>query len=88
VAIAQTLTGQREHRETDFALPFSITAAERDRMLRQGLRLTRSIELQPDVQQVRIVVRDAVTGMVGSVFIDAARLRKAVERRTTIAAVR
>ena len=85
VAIAQTLTGQREHREPDFALPFSVTAAERDRLLRQGLRLTRSIELHPDVQQLRIVVRDAVTGMVGSVFIDAERLRKAAERRTTIA---
>ena len=84
VAIAQTLTGERQHREPDFALPLSLTAAERDRLLRQGLRLTRSIELQPDAQQVRLVVRDAVTGMVGSVFIDAARLKKAAELRSTV----
>ena len=84
VAIAQTLAGQRQHREPDFALPLSLTSAERDRLLRQGLRLTRSIELQPDVQQIRIVVRDAATGMVGSVFIDGERLKKAAERRTTL----
>lgn len=88
VAIAQTLSGERQHREPDFALPISVTAAERDRLLTQGLRLTRSIELQPDVQQVRIVVRDAATGMVGSVFIDAERLRKAAERRATISMAR
>ena len=88
VAIAQTLSGERQHREPDFALPVAVTAAERDRLLAQGLRLTRSIELQPDVQQVRIVIRDAVTGMVGSLFIDAERLRKAAERRTTISSVR
>lgn len=84
VAIVQTLSGERQHREPDFALPLSVTAAERDRLLRNGLRLTRTIELQPGVQQVRIVVRDAVTGMVGSVFIDAARLKKAAERRSTV----
>lgn len=88
VAIAQTLTGERQQREPDFSLPISVTAADRDRLLRQGLRLTRSIELQPDVQQVRIVVRDAATGMVGSVFIDATRLKKAAELRSTIPADR
>ncbi len=84
VAIVQTLSGERQHREPDFSLPLSVTPVERDRLMRQGLRLTRSVELQPDAQQLRIVVRDAVTGMVGSVFIDAERLRKAAERRTTL----
>jgi VWFA-related protein len=86
VAIAQTLAGEREHREPDFSLPLSLSTAERDRLLKQGLRLARSIELQPDVQQVRIVVRDAATGMIGSVFIDAERLKEAAGRRTTISA--
>jgi VWFA-related protein len=84
VAIAQTLSGERQQREPDFSLPLSVTAAERDRLMRQGLRLTRSVELQPNVQQLRIVVRDAATGMVGSVFIDAARLKKAAEYRSTV----
>jgi hypothetical protein len=84
VAIVQTLSGERQHREPDFSLPLSVSTGERDRLMRQGLRLTRSIELHADAQQLRIVVRDTATGMVGSVFIDAERLRKAAERRTTL----
>jgi VWFA-related protein len=82
VAIAQTRAGV-QHREPDFSMPLSLSSAERDRLLTQGLRLTRSIDLHPDTQQIRIVVRDAATGMFGSVFIDSERLKKAAERRPT-----
>ena len=82
VAIVQTLPGEKRQREADFSLPIALNQAERDGPMTKGLRLTRTIELQPDTQQIRIVVRDIASGMVGSVFIDAQRLRKAAGART------
>jgi VWFA-related protein len=88
VAIAQTLPEDRQIREPDFSMPLSLTAAERDRIVKQGVRLTRTINLSSDARQVRIVVRDAATGAIGSLIIEADRLRRAAERRETISAAR
>lgn len=75
VAIAQLL-GDREFVRDDQALPLSGDEAARQRLHADGVQLTRSLDLRPDARQVRIIVRDAVTGTVGSLFIDADRIRK------------
>jgi VWFA-related protein len=69
VAIAQTLPSGQHTKEADVTLPFSLTDEERDRLLKDGLRITRTIDLRPDAHQVRVVARDAMSGTTGSVII-------------------
>jgi VWFA-related protein len=76
VAVAQMLQTREFVRDPDQSLPLLVDAAARERLLVDGVRATHSIDLRPDAQQVRIVVRDVVTGSIGSVFIDAERIRK------------
>jgi hypothetical protein len=87
IAVAQTLPGERHLREADISMPFVLSDESRQRLLKEGLRLTRTIDLRSETQQVRVVVRDVGTGSVGSVFIDAERLRKAAAAgRETVSA--
>jgi VWFA-related protein len=85
VAVAQVL-GNREFVRDDQALPLSGDDAARERLLAEGVRLTRSLDLRPDARQVRIIVRDAVTGTIGSLFIDADRIRKGGSSAATLVA--
>ena len=75
VAVAQVLDN-REFVRDDQPVPLSGDEAARERLLTEGVRVTRPLDLRPDARQVRIIVRDAVTGTVGSLFIDADRIRK------------
>jgi VWFA-related protein len=75
VAVAQLLDN-REFVRDDQPLPLSGDEAARGRMLENGVHMTRSLDLRPDTRQIRIIVRDAVTGSIGSLFIDAERIRK------------
>ncbi|MBA3639633.1 MAG: VWA domain-containing protein [Acidobacteria bacterium] len=62
VAIAQTLPSGQHAKEADVTLPFSLTDEMRDRLLKDGLRLTRTIQLNPEAHQVRVVARDVALG--------------------------
>ena len=75
VAIAQRTTQNTFARSLDITVPLNLSADTRTALLREGLTLTRTIDLQPDLRQVIVGVRDATTGAIGTVILDAARLQ-------------
>lgn len=83
VAVAQLLDNRQFVRD-DQPLPLSGDEADRERLLADGVRVIRPLDLRPDTRQVRIIVRDVVTGTVGSLFIDADRIRKAGAAAATV----
>ena len=83
VAIAQTLPSGKNAREADITLPFSLSDEMRDRLLKEGLRLTRTVQLNPDAHQLRVVVRDVATGTTGSVIITASQIDRRDRQKTT-----
>jgi VWFA-related protein len=84
VAIAQTLPTGQHTKEADVTLPFSLTDGERDRLLKDGLRVTRTIDLRPDAHQVRVVARDAMSGTTGSVIITVSQIDRRERRKTLV----
>jgi VWFA-related protein len=86
IAIAQTAGNRRYPPDTDVSVPLALSDQARQRLQAQGLRLSRTITLRDDAQQVRVVVRDATSGTIGSVFIDAERLRAAPVRTPAVLA--
>jgi VWFA-related protein len=84
VAIAQTLPSGQHTKEADVTLPFSLTDEERDRLLKDGLRITRTIDLRPDAHQVRVVARDAMSGTTGSVIITVSEIDNRGRRKTLV----
>ena len=83
VAISQTLPSGKNAREADITLPFSLSDEMRDRLLKEGLRLTRTVQLNPDAHQLRVVVRDVATGTTGSVIITASQIDRRDRQKTT-----
>jgi hypothetical protein len=84
VAIAQSLPSGQHSKEADVTLPFSLTDEMRDRLLKDGLRVTRTIELRPDAHQLRIVARDAMSGTTGSLIITASEIDKRGRQKTLV----
>ena len=84
VAVAQLLAN-REFVRDDEPVALSGDGAARERLHADGVQLTRALDLRSDARQVRIIVRDTVTGTVGSLFIDADRIRKGVGGSSTLA---
>jgi VWFA-related protein len=60
----------------DTTLPVRLTTAERDRQLEQGLTFSQTISVREGAHQVRVVVRDALTGQIGSVAIPMGEIRR------------
>ena len=83
VAISQTLPSGKNAREADVTLPFSLSDEMRDRLLKEGLHLTRTVQLNPDAHQLRVVVRDVATGTTGSVIITASQIDRRDRQKTT-----
>ncbi len=75
VAITQMLKDRRHIPEHSSSYPFKVPIADRGRLLATPIQLTRTIQVAPDVAQVRIVIRDSRSASIGSIFIDAERLR-------------
>lgn len=74
VVVAQsTASGQRVH-DMDATQPVSLTEQGRAQVQQKGLRLVRTITLHPDAIDIRVVVRDTTTGVVGSVVIPVAAI--------------
>ena len=48
-------------------VPIRLNAAERERLLSDGLVLNAPLEIQPKCAQVRIIIRDAKSGAIGTV---------------------
>ena len=75
IAIAQRMTDGKYANSLDATVPLALPAETRDTLVKEGLTLTRTIALQPGVRQVIVGVRDQTSGAIGTVIIDAARLR-------------
>jgi VWFA-related protein len=75
VAITQMLEDRRQIAEMNASFPLKVASADRERLLATPIELTRTVRLHPDAVQVRVVIRDARAVAVGSVFLDADRLR-------------
>ena len=68
-AIAQALPDGRQFSSADATVPIRLSTPERDRLLREGLTLSRTLTLRSDAHQIRIVVRDGPSGRIGSLSI-------------------
>jgi hypothetical protein len=75
LAIAQGLPDGRQFSSLDTTIPLRFSSDTRGQMLRDGLSITKTITLRPDLHQLRVVVRDHATGAVGTVTIPAGRVR-------------
>lgn len=74
IAIAQTLPSGKQTSEADLTIPLALDAATRGQLLRDGLRVTRTIALRDGVHDIRVVARDVHSGATGSVIITAAEI--------------
>ena len=83
VAISQTLPSGQNAKEADVTLPFALSDEARERVVKEGVRLTRTIQLNPAAHQVRVVARDVVTGTTGSVIITASQIDRRDRQQTT-----
>lgn len=75
VLVAQTTDSGERVRDMDATQPVALTEQGREQVQKKGLRLIRTITLQPTTIDVRVVVRDTATGATGSVVIPAAAIR-------------
>ena len=76
LVIAQAVPPGKHTSEADLTIPLSLDDATRTQLLKEGLRVTRTITLRADAHDVRIVARDASTGATGSVIIPASGIRR------------
>jgi VWFA-related protein len=77
LAIAQVHSDGSLHLDTDTTIALKLTDAQHDALLENGLTLTRHIAVAPNTARVAVVIRDANSGTLGSVFVPAARLGNA-----------
>ena len=76
LAIAQVHDDGSLHVDTDTTIALTLTDAQHQALLESGLTLTRHITVAANTTRVTIVVRDASSGTLGSVFMPATKLRK------------
>ena len=77
LAIAQVHDDGSLHLDTDTTIALKLTDAQHDSLLESGLTLTRHITVAANTARVAVVIRDANSGTLGSVFVPASRLRAA-----------
>ncbi len=78
--VAQASPGGVLNVSVDTTLTLNLTDEQRDRVLRDGLVVSRTIVLHWTTHQLRVVSRDIPTGATGSVIIPNDRLRAVRER--------
>ena len=81
IAIAQGLPDGRLFDSLNTVVPLRFDAATRERLLDEGLSLTRTIDIRLDAHQIRIAVMDPPTGRIGTVTIPASSARSARDGR-------
>lgn len=74
VVVAQTSESGERVRDMDATQPVSLTDQGRAQVQQKGLRLIRTITPRAKAIDIRVVVRDATTGVVGSVVIPVAAI--------------
>jgi VWFA-related protein len=75
LAIAQRLEDGSLSSSAYVNVPIEFTPQIRQRFLSTGLTVNRTITLQADARQVVFGARDLLSGSIGTVFVDASRLR-------------
>lgn len=75
IAVAQSLPNGKLTADADLTIPLALDDATRTQLLKDGLRLTRTIALHGEAHDVRVVARDPANGAVGSVIIPAKAIR-------------
>ena len=58
------------------SLELRLEQATYDRLLRDGMKMSKSVTLEPGAQELRIVVQDAGSGATGSVHVPLARISR------------
>ena len=81
VAIAQALPDGRLDRTADLNLPLRFTPEKRAQADREGLVFNHQVDVRPEAHELRIAVRDAASGEVGTVTIPATQARAIAGRR-------
>jgi VWFA-related protein len=78
--VAQASPGGALDISVDTTLTLNLTDEQRDRVLREGLVVSRSIVLHWSTHQLRVVSRDIPTGATGSLVIPSDKLRAVLAR--------
>ncbi len=76
VLVAQTTESSERVHDMDATQPVSLTDQGRAQVQQKGMRLVRTISLQPGALDIRLVVRDTTSGATGSVVIPASAIRR------------
>ena len=76
LVIAHVTTGNALLGSVHTTVPLALTADRR----RDSVRITRTVTLADDARQLIVGVRDGPSGAMGTVRMDAARLRRSIER--------
>ena len=80
--IVQTAADGQMFRSVGGAIDFTMPDGRRERFLREGLTLNRSVVLRPDARLLTLLVRDVASGALGSIVFDADALRHAAAKPT------
>jgi VWFA-related protein len=80
-ALAVLVAQRKSSGESTFGaaqiVDLKLVQATYEKLLREGIKLTKSIQLEPDAEELRVVVRDNSSGATGSVYIPLVRWRNA-----------
>jgi VWFA-related protein len=77
LAIAHAMPSGEVVTSVERTLHVPLTSAERDRQLTQGLTFSQTVPMREGAHQLRVVVRDVLTGQIGSIAIPMSEVRKA-----------
>jgi VWFA-related protein len=77
VLVAQTKSDGERTMSGAQTVDLKLEQATYDKLLREGMKLTKRIQLEPGAEELRVVVRDTSSGATGSVYILLERFRDA-----------
>jgi len=77
VLVAQTKSDGERTMSGAQTVDLKLEQATYDKLLREGMKLTKRIQLEPGAEELRVVVRDTSSGATGSVYILLERYRDA-----------
>jgi VWFA-related protein len=84
VTITQMLTDRRQLPEMSSTIPIHVPAGMKARLFAEPIQLTRTVALHKNLSQIRIVIRDVRSGAIGSVYLDAERVRRAAGQQQPV----
>ncbi len=69
VLVAQRKSDGKSVQSPAQIVELHLEPATYEKLLREGMKLNRKVQLEPDAEELRVVVRDAASGATGSVYI-------------------